>query len=209
MPSGAGVKSSLLFLRKKNSGEKLKSSYLIFMAMAEHIGYDATGKWDENQLPDVIKYWQEFKREGNLRKNRVNIHMVSYDRINKANRFDPYYFQPKFKKLEESVRSFGNVKRLEDVVDFLEYGLMPTQDYARTPEEGVPMIRVTNITSEGRIDMSDIKFIPFDTPKLDEKRVKEGDVLMVQCGNTTGKVALVPKELEGHTYGSFSFAIRP
>ncbi|MDI6801973.1 MAG: restriction endonuclease subunit S [Thermodesulfovibrionales bacterium] len=71
------------------------------------------------------------------------------------------------------------------------------------------MIRVTNITVDGRIDMTDVKYIPFDTPKLDEKRVKEGDVLMVQCGNTTGKIALVPKELEGFTYGSFSFAIRP
>lgn len=39
---GAGVKSSLVFLRKKKQNEK-SDNYPIFMAIAEHIGYDATG----------------------------------------------------------------------------------------------------------------------------------------------------------------------
>jgi len=85
---------------------------------------------------------------------------------------------------------------------------MPTQDYAETEAEGVPMIRVTNMMPDGTIDMTDTKYIPFDTPRLDIKRVKENDILMVQCGSTTGKVALVPKELENYTFGSFSFVIR-
>ena len=42
---GAGVKSSLVFLRRKGEKEKL-ASYPIFMAIADHIGYDATGRED-------------------------------------------------------------------------------------------------------------------------------------------------------------------
>src|SRR5690606_8141231 len=42
---GAGVKSSLVFLRRKGPGEDV-GNYPIFMAIAEHIGYDATGRKD-------------------------------------------------------------------------------------------------------------------------------------------------------------------
>jgi len=42
---GAGVKSSLVFVRRKGGEEKI-GRYKIFMAIAEHIGYDATGRRD-------------------------------------------------------------------------------------------------------------------------------------------------------------------
>lgn len=40
----AGVKASIVFLRRLRAGEKLPSSQPIFMALADNIGYDATGK---------------------------------------------------------------------------------------------------------------------------------------------------------------------
>ena len=123
-------------------------------------------------------------------------------------RVDPYYYQPKFKRLYEAIKRYKKMVYLKDIVEELDYGLMPTQDYALTEDEGVPMIRVTNILQNGSIDMSDVKYIPFNTPRLDLKRIKENDVLMVQCGSTTGKIAIVPKEYENYTFGSFSFVIR-
>lgn len=51
---GAGVKSSLVFVTRKPEKWKEKD-YPIFMAMAEHVGYNATGKEDPiNELMDVI-----------------------------------------------------------------------------------------------------------------------------------------------------------
>jgi type I restriction enzyme M protein len=40
----AGVKASIVFLRRLNDGERVPDDAPIFMAMAENIGYDATGR---------------------------------------------------------------------------------------------------------------------------------------------------------------------
>jgi type I restriction enzyme M protein len=59
---GAGVKSSLVFVRKKGTKEKL-GRYKIFMAIAEHIGYEATGKLDpQNDLPVILEKYQDFRK---------------------------------------------------------------------------------------------------------------------------------------------------
>ena len=123
-------------------------------------------------------------------------------------RVDPYYHSPYFKKLYSAINNHGQFSSLKNLVRELDYGLMPTQDYADSNDTGVPMIRVTNLLPDGTIDMSEVKYIPFDTPRLDLKRVEANDILMVQCGNTTGKIALVPKRFEDYTFGSFLFVIR-
>lgn len=60
---GAGVKSSLVFVRKQVKNEKLVR-YKIFMAIAEHIGYDATGKKDvRNDLYQIYEEYKKFKQQ--------------------------------------------------------------------------------------------------------------------------------------------------
>ncbi len=56
---GAAVKSSLVFVRRKAEREKL-GHYKIFMAIAEHIGYDAKGKKDNHN--DLFKICEEYKK---------------------------------------------------------------------------------------------------------------------------------------------------
>lgn len=57
---GAGVKSSLVFLRRKGDKEKTEN-YPIFMAIADHIGYDATGRTDPmNDLDKIYEEYQAF-----------------------------------------------------------------------------------------------------------------------------------------------------
>ena len=59
---GAGVKSSLVFVRKKRGDENLKD-YPIFMALAEHIGYDATGRKDKiNDLDKILAEYRKFEK---------------------------------------------------------------------------------------------------------------------------------------------------
>ena len=60
---GAGVKSSLVFVRKKKKDEKL-GNYPIFMAIAEHIGYDATGRKDPiNDLDKILVEYRKFEKK--------------------------------------------------------------------------------------------------------------------------------------------------
>ena len=60
---GAGVKSSLVFVRKKIEQEKL-GRYPIFMAIAEHIGYNATGRKDsKNDLDKICEEFKKFKEK--------------------------------------------------------------------------------------------------------------------------------------------------
>ena len=63
---GAGVKSSIVFLRRKNENEQF-DAYPIFMATAEHIGYDATGRTDPiNDLDPIHKEYEKFKDENGI-----------------------------------------------------------------------------------------------------------------------------------------------
>lgn len=60
---GAGVKSSLVFLRRKSRDEIL-DNYPIFMAIADYIGYDATGRdISQNDLPEILKSYRKFEKE--------------------------------------------------------------------------------------------------------------------------------------------------
>ena len=60
---GAGVKSSLLFIRKKRKNEEL-GNYPMFMAIAEHIGYDATGRKDPiNDLDKILVEFRKFEKK--------------------------------------------------------------------------------------------------------------------------------------------------
>ncbi len=59
---GAGVKSSLVFVRKKKDNDKT-GNYPIFMAIAEHIGYDATGRKDPvNDLNTILQEYRKFEK---------------------------------------------------------------------------------------------------------------------------------------------------
>ena len=59
VPYGSGVKASLLFLQKKDVEEKLKQGK-VFMAMAENVGYDATGRaTGRNDLPRILEVYKK------------------------------------------------------------------------------------------------------------------------------------------------------
>lgn len=57
IPSGAGVKSSLLFLEKT---QRLTEDESIFMSIAKHIGYDARGDEDHDDLNDILSDWKDY-----------------------------------------------------------------------------------------------------------------------------------------------------
>lgn len=57
---GAGVKASIIFVRKRAADETPDENEAIFMAAPELIGYDATGRKTESQLDEIVKKYEEF-----------------------------------------------------------------------------------------------------------------------------------------------------
>lgn len=60
---GAGVKASVIFVRKRKDSEKPNGDEAIFMAAPELIGYDATGRKTESQLDEIVSKYEEFRKD--------------------------------------------------------------------------------------------------------------------------------------------------
>lgn len=60
---GAGVKASVIFVRKRKVNEKPDENEAIFMAAPELIGYDATGRKTESQFDEIIQKYEEFQED--------------------------------------------------------------------------------------------------------------------------------------------------
>lgn len=60
---GAGVKASVIFVRKRKENEKPDENEAIFMAAPELIGYDATGRKTESQLDEIVSKYEDFRKD--------------------------------------------------------------------------------------------------------------------------------------------------
>lgn len=60
---GAGVKASIIFVRKRRDNEVADENEPIFMAAPELIGYDATGRTTDSQFHEIIKKYEEFQND--------------------------------------------------------------------------------------------------------------------------------------------------
>lgn len=86
--SGAGVKTSIMFLEKKKKGEDY-SNYNIFMSEVEHVGYDATGRPDDNDFSDILDRYYKFKVE----KGEADENLFFLKNKNIEDRLDVHFYQ--------------------------------------------------------------------------------------------------------------------
>lgn len=193
---GAGVKSSLIFIRKKAKGENV-SDYSIFMALAEHIGYDATGRTDEkNDLPEIMKRYRsgewEFKNSPTS---------FSFQKEKLEGRLDPSYYQPHFIEAYKQVTTlkcksypFGSI------MSDMSGGATPKVegDYYTDEGDGVPFLRVQNISPEGLV-LDDVKYIKqiVHNTSLKRSQLRKDDLVFTITGRI-GSVAIIPEGFAGN-----------
>lgn len=60
---GAGVKASVIFVRKRAANETPDENEAIFMAAPEKIGYDATGRETDSELDEIVAKYEEFQKD--------------------------------------------------------------------------------------------------------------------------------------------------
>jgi type I restriction enzyme M protein len=189
--SGSGVKASLLFLRKKKDDENLPKNYPIFMAIAEHIGYDATGRPDKDEFPDILNAWQEFRK-----KSRINFFVkaplcFAIGRGDIKERFDPYYNSPKIRKI---IKTSRNIKLVEfrNLIDLITKGETPLWRGDYYLPKGISFLRVQNISEEGI--KGEISFISNEVhQRMKRSQLKGGELLYTMAG-TIGIATILPED---------------
>jgi hypothetical protein len=119
-------------------------------------------------------------------------------------RLDPFYFRPELVALEKLVKKV-TPHRLREFVLSMAGGATPSTTEADThytaSDEGVPFIRVQNLSTTGRLNLNDCKRITRSTHEglLKRSRLSGGELLVKITG--VGRMAVasvVPEDFEGN-----------
>ncbi len=126
-------------------------------------------------------------------------------KTNVTGRWDPFYYRPELVALEKQVGEV-TTQRLRDFALSLAGGATPStkdaaEHYDTTPEDGVPFIRVQNLSTTGELNLEDIKLITRLTHEglLKRSRLEGGELLVKITG--VGRMAVasvVPEGFEGN-----------
>ena len=187
--AGSGMRTSLVVARKWADGEDRNAHYPIFMAIAEHIGYDATARPDANDLPSLSAHFHN--STGTLDDKIVR---VSKDDLSGTMRLDPLYhylgpiIERELGNIPYPVHSLGSI-----VEETIQSGKSP-KGGATYSVGNVPILLVGNITSQGTLTLEGLNYASEDFFEANRAKasVRPMDILIAKDGATTGKVGLVP-----------------
>lgn len=119
-------------------------------------------------------------------------------------RWDAFYYEPEIVALEQRVQQKAT-HTLRDFVRFMSGGATPlkseSDQHYTDAANGVPFIRVQNLTSTGELDLQDVKHITLSTnnSSLARSRLSGGELLVKITG--VGRMAVasvVPDGLEAN-----------
>ncbi|MGL5666077.1 MAG: restriction endonuclease subunit S [Shewanella sp.] len=118
-------------------------------------------------------------------------------RGNMQTRHDPYYYLPKFVRLEARVTTRSTAK-LRDYVLAMSGGSTPKKEeeekYYADAESGIPFVRVQNLNVDGHLSLEDVKYVNRETHEglLNRSKVLQDDLLVKITGVGRMAVASVP-----------------
>jgi len=104
-----------------------------------------------------------------------------------------YRLKESYKKLlattEEMVKSqfiemFGSVESTKPLVDFIEVSFPGDWGLEDKDGSGVKVIRTTNFTNNGKLDLSDVVTRDIDSAKVEKKKLFKGDIILERSGGT-------------------------
>jgi restriction endonuclease S subunit len=120
-------------------------------------------------------------------------------------RQDPFYYIPSIVELEKKVRRISTL-RLKDFIIAISSGATPSvkeeEKFYSDEVNGVPFIRVQNLSPTNELMLSDLRYINQETHQkyLNRSQIKGGDLLVKITG--VGRMAVssvVPEGFEGNT----------
>jgi restriction endonuclease S subunit len=113
-----------------------------------------------------------------------------------GSRFDPKYYSLKYANLQLALdKSKYKFQKIKTFLCSLSMGIS-TPEY-KSDNNDVPFILGKNL-KKGYLDLDDLASIPFEVNNANKSSIiKENDILFSVRGVYIGKVAVVPKEIEG------------
>ncbi|OPZ27723.1 MAG: EcoKI restriction-modification system protein HsdS [Bacteroidetes bacterium ADurb.BinA174] len=145
----------------------------------------------------------------------INNYTIQSDKLNKSRvfilqkseiekRFDPFYYIPELVELEKKIL-IKQPKKLRDYVMAISSGATPktteSEKYYAEKENGIPFLRVQNLSPTGVLEFDDCKYINEETHNgmLKRSQVSAGDLLVKITGVGRMAVASVaPEGFEGN-----------
>jgi type I restriction enzyme M protein len=185
---GAGIKSSLLFLRRKKDKEKL-IDYTIFMAVAKQVGISSTGREEENELysdkPECIyNQWKLYSKSKNKYKKTDNCYTIKLSEINKEGPLNAtrYIWKPTFK---------NKTGKITDIADIVSDKITPTSE--DNEFSNFALIRMDELQNNP-VRIENIIYCLGSEIEGSLKIVKPGDILLARLGPSmlNRKIVVVP-----------------
>lgn len=187
---GAGVKCSLLFLTKST---KNKEDYDIFMAQAEYVGYDATGREiEQNDLNEIFNNYKNFIEKKNFKLND-KCFLIKFNSIKSNKRIDAG-----FNKNPYNLVSKYSIVKLKDCI--LNKGTYGANEPSIPYNEGdIRYIRISDIDENGNLKNDTIK----TAKNIDEKYIlNDNDFLFARTGSV-GRTFLYKKSMGKSIYAGY------
>jgi type I restriction-modification system DNA methylase subunit len=208
--AGSNVKTSILFLVKKASPSE--DQPYTFYARSENIGYDMM-KQDESKsdLPLIRDAYFEYKKTGKVpEKSSQDFSSKSKFFVKKLpygiRRIDFEWLDPRHEEMDKRLEKIGRKDgyKLETIGDFVSRNVCEVIK-GKTSEvyvsQGVPIIKVRNVTNEGIIWNTAFVLKDFfdSNPK---SHLKQKDILITSTGvGTIGRVTMLDRDIECMTDG--------
>ncbi len=184
---GAGLKSTILVLRKISESEKRKDND-VFCALIDRVGYDRTGRKDKNEFPKVVDKFNEFK-SGKV----FNTHSIFVKKVNQLNnnRLDAYYYSPMFEDIIEKIKtSKYPLKRLKDICSKVKIGdkesigifngATPAKDNYSENINDPKIVKVASLKT-GKVNLNRVENVNPDF--VSQKTIKDGDILILSSAH--------------------------
>lgn len=104
-----------------------------------------------------------------------------------------YRLKESYKKLlaatEEMVKSqfiemFGTVESTKPLTDYIDVSFPGEWGQEDKDGSGVKVIRTTNFTNNGKLDLSDVVTRDIDYAKVEKKKLSKGDIILERSGGT-------------------------
>jgi type I restriction enzyme M protein len=190
--AGSGMKTCLLFLKKYSSEYSTLDNvpdYNVFLAIADHIGYDSTLRPDSNDFDSILEKYYKMEEDRDCKCIVKNLSELDY-------RLDPqyYYNMDMINAYFDELDNKGHkVLTLSQISSRPVSGKSPKGGVTYSSGE-VPSITVSNLTQEGTFDFNDLNYVSEDF--YNEFVQSKGDllvndILIAKDGATTGKTSIL------------------